>query len=98
MLLQHRVIPQHAVEAATQRAGMGVGFTRAADPELEEATRDSIAHLDPRYAGADLDDLPGAVRQRNEARLYRHPVGAQGNRQVAVVERAGRDLEQALAR
>ncbi len=47
---------------------------------------------------ADLDHLAGAVRERNDVRLHRHAVGAEHDRQIAEIERAGRDLDQHLAR
>jgi hypothetical protein len=50
------------------------------------------------YTGANLDDFPSAIGERHDIRLRRHSVGAQGNCQVAKIERAGRNLDQDLAR
>ena len=86
VLFQHRVLREHAVDAAAERAQRGVGEKRAGDPALEEAAGDAVADLHTIDPGADLDHLAGAVGQRNEVRLHRHPVGAQHDRQVAKVQ------------
>src|ERR1700737_4343392 len=77
---------------------MGVRGRRTADPTLKKATCYTISHFDAGYTGTDFDDFPSAVRERHDTRLSRHSVGAQGNCQVAKIERAGRDLDQDLAR
>src|SRR6202022_2032701 len=77
---------------------MGVRGRRTADPTLKKATCYTISHFDAGYTGTDFDDFPSAVRERHDTRLSRHSVGAQGNCQVAKIERAGRNLDQDLAR
>src|ERR1700736_1795905 len=77
---------------------MGVRRRRATDPTLKETSRHTISHFDAGYTGTDFDHLPSAVRERHEVRLRGHSVGAQGNCQVAKIERAGRNLDQDLAR
>jgi hypothetical protein len=96
VLLEHDVLRQHAVAAAAERALVGVGRRRAAPPALEEAAGDAVADLEAGHAGAELRHLAGAVGERDEVGLGRHPVGAERDRQVAVIERAGRDLDQHL--
>src|ERR1700730_8142566 len=77
---------------------MGVRGRRAADPTLKKASCYAITDFDAGYTGTDFDHLPSAVRERHEVRLRGHSVGAQDNRQVAKIERAGRNLDQDLAR
>src|SRR6202048_2844068 len=77
---------------------MGVRCRRAADPALKKATCYAITDFDAGYTGANLDHSPTAVGERHEVRLRGHSVGAQGNCQVAKIERASRNLDQDLAR
>ncbi len=82
---------------AAERGRLHVGRRLAAGPALEEIAGDLVADLHARDAGADLDHLAGAVRQRNDVFLRRHAVGAAHDAEIAEVERAGRDLDQHLA-
>src|SRR5262249_41024170 len=47
--------------------------------------------------GVDLDDLPRAVRQRNEVLAHRHSVSAAHNAEIAEIERAGLNFHHDLS-
>ena len=89
VLVQDDVVREHSVETAGEHRA--VGFARrhvALEPALEDSGRDAVANLDAGDAGADLDDLAGGVRARQQRQLH----AAWGDavldhRDVAVVER-----------
>ena len=96
-LLQHHVFGKHAVDAAAERRSVHARPQVAAGPALEEAAGHLVAGLDADDAGTGFDHLAGAVGKRNEIVAHRHAIGAAHDAEVAVVERAGRDLDQDLA-
>jgi hypothetical protein len=86
LLLEHDDLGEHAVDAAAERAGLGVGAWLAADPVLEEAARDAIADLDAGDVRADRDDLARAVRQGNHVGLRRRAVAAERDGEIAEIQ------------
>jgi hypothetical protein len=97
LLFEQRVFRQHAVDRATERVGLHIGWRLATRPALEEAAGDLVADLHTRDALANCDHLARAIRQRDDVLAHRHPVSAAHNAEVAEIERAGRDLDQDLA-
>src|SRR5215470_20280985 len=86
--VQDDILGQHPVNGATERRCGGLLSDVAADPTLHEDPRHAVARLDACHPRADLNDLPGAVRQRHELWLQRRPtVTALDDLQVAVIER-----------
>src|SRR5271156_325313 len=96
VFFEQRVLRQHAVDAAAERAGMHVGGGFAARPALKEIGGDAVANLEAPHAGADLDHFAGAIRQRYDILAHRHPVAAARNAVITEIERAGFDLDENL--
>src|SRR5215831_3784553 len=97
VLLQHRVFPKHAIDAAAKRACVDIGRRLATGPALKEAPGDAVADPHAGDTGTDLDDFPRAIRQRDEVLAHRHPVGPAHNAEIAEIERAGLNFHHDLA-
>jgi hypothetical protein len=97
VLFEERVVGEHAVDAAAERAQVHVGRRLAAGPALEEVAGDAIAGFDAGDARTDFDHFAGAVGERNDVFAHRHPVAAAHDAEIAEIKRAGAHSDQNLA-
>ena len=70
VLVDDRGVGQHPVERAAELRGV-LGRKAPVDPAREDRRGDAIADGDAGHAFADLDDVAGSIRHRDNVRLDR---------------------------
>jgi hypothetical protein len=95
--VEEGVLGEDAGARRAERRAAGLRGRRAGDPALRVDADHTVAGRDAGDAGADRDDLTGAVGQRHERQRLIRRVDAARDHEVAVVERGGPDPDEHLA-
>src|SRR5215471_2447834 len=96
LLVQHRVLSQHAVEIGAKPIRKVIRLDRTAIPARMKAAGNPVTDLDPRHPLADGFNIAGTIRKRYHAKLGRTATATFEDHQVAVIERTCPDPHQDL--
>ena len=96
LFVEQRIIGEHTVHGAAERAGQNILFDRTADPALKERPGDTVSRHEAADAGAGADNFTGAVGIGHPGIGYSTRRRIDHGHQIPVVDAVGVNTDQDL--